>query len=90
VLPPTGKTFPLSVAIRPGEVGRCKLTLSKPKLKAPGTKRLKLNYVKPLSRFAFNFNLRRYGESIASLSSATLITAVSLVGRCWLTLSTPC
>jgi len=32
----------------------------KPMLKAPGTKRLKLKYIKLLSRFAFNFNLRRY------------------------------
>jgi len=32
----------------------------KPTLKAPGSKRLKLNYDVPLSDFAFNFNLRRY------------------------------
>ena len=32
----------------------------KPTLKAPGTKRLKLKYDKPLSSFAFNFDLRRY------------------------------
>ena len=32
----------------------------KPTLKAPGTKRLKLHYAKPLSNFAFKFNLRRY------------------------------
>ena len=29
-------------------------------MKAPGTKRLKLNYNEPLSNFAFKFNLRRY------------------------------
>ena len=29
-------------------------------LKAPGTKRLKLKHDKPLSSFAFNFNLRCY------------------------------
>jgi hypothetical protein len=29
-------------------------------LKAPGIKRLKLKYDKPLSNFAFKFNLRRY------------------------------
>jgi hypothetical protein len=29
-------------------------------LKAPGAKRLKLKYVEPLSKFAFNDNLRRY------------------------------
>jgi hypothetical protein len=32
----------------------------KPGLKAPGTKRLKLNYDKLLSTVAFRFNLRRY------------------------------
>jgi hypothetical protein len=32
----------------------------KPKLKPPGTKRLKLKHENPLSSFAFNFNLRRY------------------------------
>ncbi len=32
----------------------------KPTLKAPGTKRLKLEYDEPLSNFAFKFNLRRY------------------------------
>jgi hypothetical protein len=32
----------------------------KPKLKAPGTKRLKLEYDELLSSFAFKFNLRRY------------------------------
>jgi len=32
----------------------------KPKLKPPGTKRLKLTYGEPLSDFAFKFNLRRY------------------------------
>ena len=32
----------------------------KPKLKPPGTKRLKLEYDGLLSNFAFKFNLRRY------------------------------
>jgi hypothetical protein len=32
----------------------------KPKLKPPGTKRLKLKHDEPLSTFAFNFSLRRY------------------------------
>jgi len=32
----------------------------KPKLKPPGTKRLKLKYDEPLSTFGFNFNSRRY------------------------------
>jgi len=34
----------------------------KPVLKAPGSKRLKLNCDIPLSNFAFKFNLRRYTE----------------------------
>jgi hypothetical protein len=33
---------------------------NKPELKAPGTQRLKLQYDKRLSNFAFKFNLRRY------------------------------
>ena len=33
-----------------------------PTSKAPGTKRLKLEYDKLLSSFAFKFNLRRYTE----------------------------
>jgi hypothetical protein len=41
-------------------VGRCRLTVSKHVLKAPGSKRLKLGYDVPLSNFAFNFNLSRY------------------------------
>jgi hypothetical protein len=40
----------------------------KPKLKPPGTKRLKLNYDEPLSTFAFKFNLRRYIKHVAALS----------------------
>jgi hypothetical protein len=36
----------------------------KPKLKPPGTKRLKLQYDGLLSSFAFNFNLRRYTTEI--------------------------
>ena len=34
----------------------------KPKLKPPGTKRLKLKYDELPSNFAFKFNLRRYSE----------------------------
>jgi hypothetical protein len=34
--------------------------LMKPKLKAPGTKRLKLKYDNLLSSIAFKFNLRHY------------------------------
>jgi hypothetical protein len=38
----------------------CRLTVSKPVLKAPMPQRLKLQYDEVLSNFAFNFNLRRY------------------------------
>ena len=36
---------------------------TKPVLKAPGIKLLKLEYDEPLSKFAFKFNLRRYTEA---------------------------
>jgi len=36
----------------------------KPTSKAPGTRRLKLNYDEPLSRFAFKFNLRRCNKEV--------------------------
>jgi len=39
----------------------------KPKLKAPGTKRLKLSYDGPPSNLAFKFNLRRYSEGFKDL-----------------------
>ena len=39
----------------------------KPALRAPGTKRLKLNYDYLLTGFAFNSNLRRYSVYIAVL-----------------------
>jgi len=38
----------------------------KPTLTAPGTKRLKLKYDKPLSSFAYNFHLRRYNTEEAA------------------------
>ena len=41
-------------------VGRCRLTVSKPVLKAPMVSALKLQYDETLSNFAFN--LRRYNE----------------------------
>ena len=44
-------------------------------VKAPGTKRLKLKYDKLLSKFAFNFNLRRYNTTMIArchLSRATV------------------
>jgi len=48
----------------------------KPLLKAPGTKRLKLEYDELLSSFAFKFNVRRYTlESTTTYSVATRSTA---------------
>jgi len=41
----------------------------KPMLKAPGIKRLKLKYDWPLSKIAFNFNLRRYTSTPRRCSS---------------------
>jgi len=40
----------------------------KPSLKAPGTMRLKLEYGKLLSNFAFKFNLRRYSLFVLLMS----------------------
>ena len=60
----------------------------RPKLKVPGTKRLKLKYDNLLSSFAFNFNLRRYilvvdiacGESCPGQERPALfVAAVALV-----------
>jgi hypothetical protein len=55
----------------------------KPAVKAPGIKRLKLNYDKMLSSFGFNFNLRRYIEAQMHENAG------AAVGRCRLTLSNP-
>jgi hypothetical protein len=59
----------------------------KPTLKAPGTKRLKLNYDAPLSSFAFKLDLRRYREGSPALRGAA--AALYEVGRFRLTLSNP-
>ena len=60
----------------------------KPTLKAPGSKRLKLEHEKLLSNFAFNFNLRRYTEGIPDKQIKMLSEDVPCaeVGRCRLTL----
>ena len=56
----------------------------KPTLKAPGPERLRLDFDRLLSNFAFGFNLRRY--TVAQLQSADWkqrlegITAVAEVG----------
>jgi hypothetical protein len=59
---PSPKLYIGSIPAQYTEVGRCRLTVSKPMLKAPDTKRSKLKYDKLLSSFAVNFNLRRYTE----------------------------
>jgi hypothetical protein len=53
-----GARVVLGVGIAPGEA--VQVEPMKFKLKAPGTKRLKLRYDHLLSMFAFNSNLRRY------------------------------
>jgi len=50
----------------------------KPKLKAPGTKRLKLEYDYLLSSFAFKINLRRYTVAAAHVA-AFMASAGSLL-----------
>jgi hypothetical protein len=57
----------LAVCLRLGRVVQVDPT--EPKLKAPGTKRLKLKYDGPLSNFAFKFNLRRYTSASPSWPS---------------------
>ena len=52
-------------------------------LKAPGIKLLKLEHDKPLSNFAFKFNLRRYNTEELRREQETP------VGRCRLTVSKP-
>jgi len=54
----------------------------KPTLKAPESKRLKLEHEKTLSNFAFKFNLRRYNVDIPAA------VPKYLVRRCSLTVST--
>jgi hypothetical protein len=49
----------------------------KPRLKAPGHTRLKLKCDELLSNFAFNFNLRRYNEGLATPG----VTAVGLLAN---------
>ena len=48
------------------QIGRCRLTVSKPVLKAPmvsASLRFKQQYDEMLSNFAINFNLRRYSQT---------------------------
>jgi hypothetical protein len=68
----------------------------KPTLKAPGTKLLKLKYVKPLSKLAFKFKLRRYiklypleEENLTRNALIAFDDFSNVAGRCSLTLSNP-
>jgi hypothetical protein len=46
----------------------------KPKLKPPGTKRLKVEYDGLLSNFAFNFNFRHYSKgAIRALKARAVV-----------------
>jgi hypothetical protein len=59
----------------------------KPKLKPPGTKRLKLEHFTLLSTFAVKLNLRRYIKEVNIVDTPG--TNVILVERCRSTLSNP-
>jgi hypothetical protein len=67
----------------------------KPKLKPPGTERLKLNCDVLLSTAAFEFNLRRYNEEVeadfvsGALHPGDVKPALAKVGWCSLALSIP-
>jgi hypothetical protein len=52
----------------------------KPKLTAPGTKRLKLKYDAPLSSFAFKFKLRRYIMDVNSAGAGVTKSAKAVNG----------
>ena len=62
----------------------------KSKVKAPGTKRLKLKYDNPRASFAFKSNSRRYSTVCASMKGALGLHEVSWVGRCRLNQWNPC
>jgi hypothetical protein len=48
----------------------------KPTLKAPGTKRLKVRYEEPLSKFALKFNLRLYIVAASGTARGTACQCV--------------
>jgi hypothetical protein len=54
----------------------------KPSLKALGSTRLKLKFVKPFSIFAFKFNLRRYILGLKMSTSELDVLARDAVGWC--------
>ena len=54
----------------------------KPTLKAPGTKRLKLKYDEPLSKIAFEFNLRRCSKDRGFVGVEVMISALPSGDHC--------
>jgi hypothetical protein len=62
---PTGDRQPGHVARRARQGGAVQDDPIEPKLKLPGTKRLKLRCDEPLSKFDFIFNLRRHSKGLA-------------------------
>ena len=73
------------------EVGRRRLTASKPELKprlvsANGNQCLKPKCNEPLSNFAFDFDLRRHKEEELGRLRSAICLIGSVVGRCRLTL----
>ena len=57
---------PTKPKLKPPGTKRLKLKCDVPKSKPPGVKCLKPIRDDPLSNFAFNFNLRRYGEVLVT------------------------
>jgi len=51
----------------------------KPALKAPGSKRLKLEYDEPLSNFTVKFNVRRYSSGAPAAATTPFCPCVAAV-----------
>jgi len=90
-----GSVAPATGRRRPHRGRPVQLDPIKPKLKPPGSERLKLKCDVLLSIllqfcfiFAFKFNLRRYTVA-AALAAARIFTSPYQVGWCRLTLSNP-
>jgi hypothetical protein len=84
--------FPINLLV--SKVGRCRLTVSKPELKAFLVQRFKLKCDEMLLNCAFNFNVRRYtkvpgGGGADDVNFMGIITnrKDDEVGRCRLTVS---
>ena len=87
-------SFFASSRINFSEVGRCRLTVSKPVLKAPDVSAFEAIIDEPLSTVAFKFNLCRYSKGMVSSNGgfgfdkiwlwherSSVVTGVR-VGRC--------